>query len=98
MGSVVGGAAGAVAGGAVDRLLEGQQMHGAKDEGLYASAKNLYAMRDSVSQQTQWSTDDALARHHADLPKDGTDGIVGNAVNEGWDASSEYLSNTKERP
>ncbi|WP_405990432.1 hypothetical protein [Streptomyces sp. NBC_00986] len=98
MGSVVGGAAGAVAGGAVDRLLEGQQMHGAKDEGLYASAKDLYAMRDSVNQQTQWSTDDALARHHADLPNDGTADIVGNAVNEGWDASSEYLSNTKERP
>jgi hypothetical protein len=98
MGSVVGGAAGAVAGGAVDRLIEGQEMHGAKDEGLYASAKDLYAMRDSVNQQTQWSTEDALARHHTDLPKDGTADIVGNAVNEGWDASSEYLSNTKERP
>ncbi|MEV5534318.1 hypothetical protein [Streptomyces prunicolor] len=98
MGSVVGGAAGAVAGGAVDRLIEGQEMHGAKDVGLYASAKDVYAMRDSVNQQTQWSTDDALARHHTDLPKDGTDDIVGNAVNEGWDASSEYLSNTKERP
>lgn len=98
MGSVVGGAAGAVAGGAVDRLIEGQEMHGAKDKGLYASAKHLYAIRDSVNQQTQWSTDDALARHHTDLPKDGTADIVGNAVNEGWDASSEYLSNTKERP
>ncbi|MGW0835989.1 hypothetical protein [Streptomyces prunicolor] len=96
--SVVGGAARAVAGGAVDRLLEGQEMRGAKDEGLYASAKDLYAMRDSVNQQTQWSTDDALARHHTDLPKDGTDDIVGNAVNDEWDASSEYLSNTKERP
>ncbi|MFI6468190.1 hypothetical protein [Streptomyces sp. NPDC050538] len=98
MGSVVGGAAGAVAGGAVDRLIEGQEMHGAKDEGLYATAKGLYAMRDSVNQQTQWSTDDALARHHTDLPNDGTADIVGNAVTDGWDASSEYLSNTKERP
>lgn len=98
MGSVVGGAAGAVAGGAVDRLLENQQMHGAKDGGLYSSAKDLYSMRDSVNQQTQWSTDDALARHHVNLPKDGTDDLVRNAVNAGWDASSEYLSNTKERP
>ncbi|WP_225840070.1 hypothetical protein [Streptomyces sp. NK08204] len=98
MGSIVGGAAGAVAGGAVDRLIEGQQLHGAKDEGLYESAKNLYAMRDSVNQQTQWSTEDALARHHVNLPEDGTDDLVGNAVNAGWDASSEYLSNTEERP
>ncbi|WP_393079468.1 hypothetical protein [Streptomyces sp. LN704] len=98
MGSVVGGAAGVVAGGAVDRLLEDQKMHGAKDEGLYSSAKDLYSVRDSVNQQTQWSTDDALARHHAHLPKDGTDDLVRNAVNAGWDASSEYLSNTKERP
>ncbi|MGX4691708.1 hypothetical protein [Streptomyces sp. JNUCC 63] len=98
MGSVVGGGAGAVAGAAIDRLLEGQQMGGAKDDGLYVSAKDLYAMRDSVNQQTQWSTEDALARHHVNLPKDGTDDLVRIAVNTGWDASSEYLSNTKERP
>ncbi|WP_225101295.1 hypothetical protein [Streptomyces sp. CoH27] len=98
MGSVIGGGAGAVAGAAVDRLIEGQQMQGAKDEGLYSSAKDLYAMRDSVNQQTQWSTDDALARHHLNSPKDGTDDLVRNAVNLGWDASSQYLSNTKERP
>lgn len=98
MGSVVGGGAGAVAGAAIDRLIEGQQMKGAKDEGLYVSAKDLYAMRDSVNQQTQWSTEDALARHHVNLPKDGIDALVRDAVNAGWDASSEYLSNTKERP
>ncbi|SOD86006.1 hypothetical protein [Streptomyces sp. Ag109_G2-15] len=98
MGSVVGGAAGAVAGGAVDRLIEGQEMHGAKDQGLYASAKDLYAMRDSVNQQTQWSTEDALARHHVNLPKDDADDLIRNSVNLGWDQSSEYLSNTKERP
>jgi hypothetical protein len=98
MGSVVGGGAGAVAGAAVDRLIDGQQMQGAKDNGLYTSAKDLYAMRDSVNQQTQWSVDDALARHHVNVPEDGTNDIVRNAVNSGWDASSDYLSNTKERP
>ncbi|MFF8592650.1 hypothetical protein ACF061_14595 [Streptomyces sp. NPDC015220] len=98
MGSVVGGGAGAVAGAAIDRLLEGQQMGGAKDAGLYMSAQDLYAMRDSVNQQTQWSTGDALARHHVNLPKDGTEDLVRHAVNEGWDASSEYLSDSKERP
>ncbi|NEA49167.1 hypothetical protein [Streptomyces sp. SID10815] len=98
MGSVVGGFGGAVAGAAIDRLIEGQQMEGSKDAGLYATAKDLYAMRDSVSQQTQWSTEDALARHHVNLPKDGTDDIIRNAVNEGWDASSQRLSDSKERP
>ncbi|GAB1329188.1 hypothetical protein [Streptomyces sennicomposti] len=97
MGSVVGGAGGAVAGAAVDRLLEGQQMSGARDAALYASAKDLYEMRDSVNQQTQWSTEDALARHHTKLPRDGTDDIIRNAVNQGWDASSERLSDSKER-
>jgi hypothetical protein len=98
MGSVVGGAAGAVAGGAVDRLIEGQQMQGARDAGLYTSAKDLYAMRDSVSQQTQWSAADALARHHVNLPEDSIKDLVRNAVNEGWDAGSQRLSDTKERP
>ncbi|MGV9426752.1 hypothetical protein ACWDO7_21010 [Streptomyces sp. NPDC003656] len=98
MGSVVGGSAGAVAGGAVDRLIEGQEKHGAKDEGLYSSAKDLYAMRDSVNQQTQWSASDALARHHVKLPEDSANDVVRNAVNSGWDDSSEYLTNSKERP
>jgi hypothetical protein len=98
MGSVLGGGAGAVANGAIDRLIEGQQMHGAKDQGLYTSAKDLYAMRDSVSRQTQWSAEDALARHDVKFPEDSAADLVRNAVNSGWDASSEYLSNTKERP
>ncbi|MGW5326257.1 hypothetical protein [Streptomyces sp. NPDC004014] len=98
MGSVVGGTAGAVANAAVDRLVEAQEMHSAKDQGLYMSAKDLYAMRDSVNQQTQWSTEDALARHHVKLPEDDANDVVRNAVNAGWDASSEYLSHTKERP
>ncbi|MFG2120560.1 hypothetical protein [Streptomyces sp. NPDC048710] len=98
MGSVVGGTAGAVANGAVDRLIEAQQMHGARDQGLYTSAKDLYAMRDSVSQQAQLSTEDALARHHVNLPTDDADFLIRDSINEGWDASSDYLSNTKERP
>ncbi|MGW1587086.1 hypothetical protein [Streptomyces sp. NPDC002386] len=79
-------------------LVEAQEMHSAKDQGLYMSAKDLYAMRDSVNQQTQWSTEDALARHHVKLPEDDANDVVRNAVNAGWDASSEYLSHTKERP
>ncbi|MFI7294079.1 hypothetical protein [Streptomyces sp. NPDC050121] len=98
MGAVGGGMLGAVAGSAVDRLLEGQELKGAKDEALYASAKDLYEMRESVNQQAQWSTLEALDRRHVDLPRDGTADLVRNAVNEGWDGASELLNRTKERP
>ncbi|MFF8861341.1 hypothetical protein ACF08B_04740 [Streptomyces sp. NPDC015139] len=97
-GAAVGGFAGGVIGLAVDRLMEGQEMDGARDGALYASAKDLYATRDSVNQQTQSSVADALEQHHVDLPKDGTNDTVRRAVNEGWDDASEFLSNTKERP
>ncbi|MFJ4522902.1 hypothetical protein ACIP4Y_18435 [Streptomyces sp. NPDC088810] len=95
MGSVIGGGAGAVAGAAVDRLLEGQQMKGAEDQGLYYSSKDLFAMRDSVSQQTIWSVDDALARNHVHLPKDEIDDSVGQAVNDGWKDADYYLNRSK---
>ncbi|MFF0780987.1 hypothetical protein [Streptomyces sp. NPDC003720] len=95
MGSVVGGGAGAVAGAAIDRLIDGQQASGAEDEGLYYSSKDLFAMRNSVGQQTIWSVDDALARHHVDLPKDEIDDSVGQAVNDGWKDADYYLNRSK---
>ncbi|MGW2720336.1 hypothetical protein [Streptomyces sp. NPDC001492] len=98
MGAVVGGGVGAVAGAAVDRLLQGQEMDGARDEALYRSAGDLYDSRDSVSQQTQWAAGETIDRHHLHLPKDGTNNLLRDAVNEGWDAGSEFLSGTKERP
>ncbi|WP_329221592.1 hypothetical protein OG352_31455 [Streptomyces sp. NBC_01485] len=97
-GAAVGGFAGGVVGLAVDRLIEDQELEGAKDGALYASAKDLYAMRDSVNQQTQWSVEDALEQHHVDLPKDGAGDAVRVSVNEGWDDASEFLTNSKERP
>ncbi|MER5717733.1 hypothetical protein [Streptomyces sp. NPDC002132] len=98
MGAAVGGFAGGVVGLAVDRLFAGQELHGAQDEALYGSAKDLYATRDSVNQQTQWSTEDAIAQHNAGLPVDGSRDTVRVAVNEGWDDASSFLSNSKERP
>jgi hypothetical protein len=53
-------------------------------------------MRDSVSQQTQWSVEDALARHHVDLPEDGIKDTVRQAVNDGWEDSDYYLNRSKE--
>lgn len=98
MGAVVGGGVGAVAGAAVDRLLQGQELNGSRDEALYRSAGDLYDSRDSVSQQTQWAAGETIDRHRLQLPKDGTNNLLRDAVNEGWDASSEFLSGTKERP
>ncbi|MFJ4428030.1 hypothetical protein [Streptomyces bobili] len=98
MGAVAGGMAGAVAGAAVDRLVEGQQLNGAKDEALYESSKDLYKMKDSVNQQTQSSVEDALERHHVDLPKGGTGDIIRVAVNQGWNDASHFLTDSKERP
>jgi hypothetical protein len=97
MGAVAGGMVGAVAGAAVDRLLEGQELEGAKDEALYRSSKDLFKMRDSVSQQTQWAVDDAISRHHLNLPKDGMEDAVRQAVNDGWENSDYYLERSKER-
>ncbi|MDQ0598504.1 hypothetical protein QF037_002849 [Streptomyces canus] len=98
MGAVVGGGVGAIAGGAVDHLLEGQKMNGARDGALYSSAGDLYDSRNSVSKHTQWAAQESIDRYQVNLPKEGTDALIGNAVTEGWDASSEFLSNTKERP
>ncbi|MGY9069716.1 hypothetical protein [Streptomyces sp. CAS3] len=97
MGGLVGGGIGAVAGAGVDRLIEGQQLEGAKDAALYHSSQDLFKMRDSVSQQTQWSVDDALARHHVDLPEDGIKDSVRQAVNDGWKDSDYYLNRSKEQ-
>ncbi|MGV9902913.1 hypothetical protein ACWDU8_10585 [Streptomyces sp. NPDC003388] len=95
MGSVVGGGAGAVAGAAIDRLIDGQQTSSAEDQGLYYSSKDLFAMRDSVGQQTIWSVDDALARHRVNLPKDEIDDSVVQAVNDGWKDADYYLNRSK---
>ncbi|MFD4350695.1 hypothetical protein ACFWQ6_38500 [Streptomyces coelicoflavus] len=98
LGSTAGGFLAGVSGLAVDRLIQGKELDGAFDEGLYAASEGLYKMRDSVNQQTQWSIDDALRQHHVDLPRDEIGDKVRVAVNEGWDQSSEFMSRSKGRP
>ena len=98
MGAVGGGMLGAIAGLAVDRVLEGQQLEGTKDRALYDSAKDVYNSRDSVSQQAQWAAADTIDRNNLDLPEQGTQDLIRDAVNEGYDASDDLLKRTKERP
>ncbi|MFE9678620.1 hypothetical protein ACFYO5_31680 [Streptomyces sp. NPDC006259] len=98
MGAAGGGMLGAIAGLAVDRVLEGQQLEGTKDRALYDSAKDFYDSRDSVSQQAQWAAADTINRNNLDLPEQGTQDLIRDAVNEGYDASGDLLDRTKERP
>ncbi|MEX3100550.1 MULTISPECIES: hypothetical protein [unclassified Streptomyces] len=87
-----------VAGTGVKRIFEGMEIEGSADMAIYRTGQDLNAFQDSVSQQTQWSVRDALDLHNIDLPRDGIDSIVRNAVNEGWDSSGAILGRSKERP
>ncbi|WP_328479397.1 hypothetical protein OHS71_12095 [Streptomyces sp. NBC_00377] len=87
-----------VAGMAVGRLLEGKELDGALDDAIYRNGQDLSRAQDSVNQQTQWSVQDALKRHHVNLPTDGTNTLIGNAVNEGWESSDDILRSNKKRP
>ncbi|MDQ0833786.1 hypothetical protein QF032_005630 [Streptomyces achromogenes] len=93
-----GGFIAGVAGMAVGRLLDGRELDGALDEAIYRNGQDLSNAQDSVNQQTQWSTQDALKRHHVNLPKDGINTLIGNAVNEGWESSNDILRDNKKRP
>ncbi|MEU8654011.1 hypothetical protein [Streptomyces sp. NPDC048737] len=86
------------AGMAVGRLLEGRELDGALDEAIYRNGQDLSSTQESVSQQTQWSVQDALKRHHVNLPIDGTNTMIGKAVNEGWESSEIILRSNKQVP
>ncbi|MFF6824018.1 hypothetical protein [Streptomyces longwoodensis] len=96
MGAVVGGGAGAVAGAAVDRLLDGQKMSGARDAALYESAGELYDSRESVNRLTQWAADETITHYHVDVPRQATMDTIRVAVNEGWDEGSHFLDRTRD--
>ncbi|MFI6626946.1 hypothetical protein [Streptomyces sp. NPDC050528] len=99
-GAAGGGFFGGVASMAVDRMVSGKELDvgQAMDEALYRTGRDLSQTQDSVSQQTQWSVDDALKRRHVDLPKQGTDDLIRNSVNEGWESSDSILHDFKQRP
>ncbi|MDR6980574.1 hypothetical protein J2X68_007314 [Streptomyces sp. 3330] len=100
-GAVYAGAGGfitGVAGMAVGRLLEGRELEGAMDEAVYRNGQDLSGTQDSVNQQTQWSVQDALKQHHVNAPEDGTNTLIGNAVNEGWESSETILRDSQKRP
>ncbi|HEY8983458.1 MAG TPA: hypothetical protein VIU15_28245 [Streptomyces sp.] len=87
-----------VAATAVKQIFEGREMEGSVDAAIYRTGQDLNAYQESVSQMAQWSVQEALSRHDVDLPEDGTNSVVRNAVNDGWDSSSAILERSKERP
>lgn len=97
-GAAAGGFFGGVSSTAVDRIFDGRELDTATDEALYRTGQELNKTQDSVNQQTQWSVDDALKRHHVDLPKDGTSDLVRNAVNHGWSESDRIMEDAEKRP
>ncbi|MGW6155728.1 hypothetical protein ACWFRM_21670 [Streptomyces sp. NPDC055144] len=97
-GAVAGGFFGGVSGMAVDRIFDGRELDTATDEALYRTGQELNRTQDSVNQQTQWSVEDALKRHHVDLPKDSTSDLVRNAVNHGWSESDRIMEDSEKRP
>ncbi|MFF6997680.1 hypothetical protein ACFY93_22345 [Streptomyces sp. NPDC008313] len=97
-GAVGGGFFSGVAGMAVDRLFDGKELDNALDESLYRTGQDLNKMQESVNQQTQWSVEEALKRHHVDLPKGGTDDLIRNAVNDGWESSDSIMEDAQKRP
>ncbi|MDX3803509.1 hypothetical protein, partial [Streptomyces sp. AK04-3B] len=66
-------------------------------EGTHMIVLRALRMRDSVSQQTQWSMEDALDRNKIDLPRDEIKDTMRQAVNDGWKDSDYYLSRAKEQ-
>ncbi len=100
-GAVYAGAGGfvaGVAGMAVGHLLDGRQLDGALDEAVYRNGQDLSRSQDSVTQQAQWSVQEALKKHHIDLPTDGTNTLIRDSVNEGWGASSSMMRDSKKSP
>ncbi|MGX1132843.1 hypothetical protein RKD49_005033 [Streptomyces glaucescens] len=83
---------------AIKALLDGKEMEGALDAAVYRTGQDLSSSQESVVQMTQWSVEEALKRHHVDLPEQATNSLVADAVNAGWRASDSILSDHKKRP
>ncbi|MFC9120949.1 hypothetical protein ACFTXO_14260 [Streptomyces sp. NPDC057067] len=97
-GAVAGGFFGGIAGLAVDRLMSGREMDGALDGALYATGQGLDRDLSSARVQTEGAARDAIERHGADLPVDGTNDIIRRNLNAGWADSDSNLEDSRSRP
>ncbi|MEU8885416.1 hypothetical protein [Streptomyces hydrogenans] len=96
--ATAGGYFGAIAGIAIDRMMEGQQASGAADRSIYASGHELNDYQDSVIRQTQESAVESIEMHGSKLPPESTRNEIRDAVNDGWRASDTVLEDARHRP
>ncbi|MEU2262648.1 hypothetical protein ABZ557_20760 [Streptomyces sp. NPDC019645] len=98
-GAAASGFFGGIAGIAVDRLLEGQQVEGALDRALYDSGQTLNDTMESTKAQTQESMAQVISEHGStELTDDEAREVVRLAVEEGWTDSDSMMEDIRARP
>ncbi|MFB6873985.1 hypothetical protein [Streptomyces sp. NPDC056323] len=97
--AAVSGFFGGVAGMAVDRLIDGQQIDGALDQALYDSGGKLNDSLESTNVQTQESAIKAMEKHGSkELTEDATRNVIRMATQAGWNDSDNMLEDAHARP
>ncbi|WP_405751422.1 hypothetical protein OHA19_23370 [Streptomyces sp. NBC_00012] len=97
--AAVSGFFGGVAGMAVDRLIDGQQIDGALDQALYDSGGKLNDSLESTNVQTQESAIKAMEKHGSkELTEDATRNMIRLATQAGWNDSDNMLEDAHARP
>ncbi|MEV8102376.1 hypothetical protein [Streptomyces sp. NPDC088135] len=98
-GAAVSGFFGGIAGTAIDRLLDGQQIDGALDQALYDSGGKLNDAHESANVQTQESAIKAIEEHGSkELTEDATRNMIRVAIQGGWNDSDTMLEDSHARP
>ncbi|MGW6310545.1 hypothetical protein [Streptomyces niveus] len=89
---------GGIAGIAIDRLTESQQVDGAADRALYRTGADLNDYEASANSQVQQAARDAMKQYNSDLPPDSTMNQIREAVHRGWVDSDTILEDVHGRP
>ncbi|MER6101916.1 hypothetical protein ABT115_06115 [Streptomyces sp. NPDC001832] len=98
-GAAVSGFFGGIAGMAVDRLTDEQQIDGALDQALYDSGGKLNDSLESANVQTQESAVNAIDKHGSkELTEDATRNMIRVEIQKGWNDSDNMLEDSHARP
>ncbi|MFF8613998.1 hypothetical protein [Streptomyces sp. NPDC015350] len=97
--ALIGGFFGGIAGMAVDRLIDAQQLDGALDQALYDSGGKLNDAHESANVQTQESAIKAIEKHGSkELTEDATRNMIRVEIQGGWNDSDNMLEDSHARP
>lgn len=97
-GAAASGYFGGIAGIAIDRFTESQEVDGAADRALYRTGRDLNDYEASANSQVQQAARDAMEKYNSDLPPDSTMNQIRDAVNDGWVKSDTVLEDVHGRP